>query len=35
VLVGQKKQRQFGHGKGELTILKEDDEHLEEFSAQR
>ena len=31
VLVGQKKQRQFGLGKGKLTILQEDEEHLEGF----
>lgn len=30
-LVGQKRQRQFGLGRGKLTILKEDDEHLEGF----
>lgn len=31
VLVGQKKKRQFGLGKGKLTILQEDEEHLEGF----
>ena len=30
-LIGQKRQRQFGLGKGKLTILQEDDEHLEDF----
>lgn len=30
-LVGKKPQRQFGLGKGKLTILKEDDEHLDDF----
>jgi len=30
-LVGQKRQRQFGLGKGKLTIVQEDDEHLEDF----
>jgi antitoxin (DNA-binding transcriptional repressor) of toxin-antitoxin stability system len=30
-LVGQKKQRTFGLGKGKLTIVSEDDEHLEDF----
>ena len=30
-LVGQKRQRQFGLGKGKLTIIKEDDEHLKDF----
>ena len=30
-LVGQKRQRQFGLGKGKLTILQEDDEHLDDF----
>ena len=30
-LVGQKRQRQFGLGKGKLTVVKEDDEHLEDF----
>lgn len=30
-LVGKKQQRQFGLGKGKLTIVKEDDEHLEDF----
>jgi len=30
-LVGQTRQRQFGLGKGKLTIVQEDDEHLEEF----
>ena len=31
-LIGQKRQRQFGLGKGKLTILQEDDEHLEDFN---
>lgn len=30
-LVGQKRRRQFGLGKGKLTIVQEDDEHLEDF----
>lgn len=30
-LVGQKRQRQFGLGKGKLTIVQEDDEHLADF----
>lgn len=30
-LVGQKRQRQFGLGKGKLTVVQEDDEHLEDF----
>jgi hypothetical protein len=30
-LIGQKRQRQFGLGKGKLTILQEDDEHLQDF----
>lgn len=30
-LVGQKRVRQFGLGKGKLTIVQEDDEHLEDF----
>lgn len=30
-LVGQKRQRQFGLGKGKLTIIQEDDGHLEDF----
>jgi len=30
-LVGQKRMRQFGLGKGKLTIVQEDDEHLEDF----
>ncbi len=30
-LIGQKRQRQFGLGKGKLTILQEYDEHLEDF----
>lgn len=30
-LVGQKKQRTFGLGKGKLTIVSEDDEHLKDF----
>ena len=29
--LGQKRQRQFGQGKERLTILKEDDEHLDGF----
>ncbi|MEX0791525.1 MAG: hypothetical protein WD045_00210 [Pirellulaceae bacterium] len=32
-LVGQKRQRRFGLGKGKLTILKEDDEHLDVASS--
>ena len=30
-LVGQKRSRQFGLGKGKLTIVQEDDEHLADF----
>ena len=30
-LVGQKRQRQFGLGKGKLTIVREDDAYLEDF----
>ena len=30
-LVGQKRSRQFGLGKGKLTIVQEDDEHLTDF----
>ena len=30
-LVGQKHSRQFGLGKGKLTIVQEDDEHLVDF----
>ena len=30
-LNGQKKQRTVGLGKGKLTIVSEDDEHLEDF----
>lgn len=30
-LVGQKRQRRFGLGKGKLSILQEDDEHLDNF----
>lgn len=30
-LIGQKRQLEFGLGKGKLTILQEDDEHLEDF----
>jgi antitoxin (DNA-binding transcriptional repressor) of toxin-antitoxin stability system len=30
-LVGHKRQRQFGLGKGKLTVIQEDDEHLEDF----
>ncbi len=30
-LVGQKRQRRFGLGKGKLTLLEDDDEHLEDF----
>lgn len=30
-LVGEKRQRQFRLGQGKLTILQEDDEHLEGF----
>lgn len=30
-LVSQKRSRQFGLGKGKLTIVQEDDEHLEHF----
>lgn len=30
-LVGQTRQRQFGLGKGKLTIVREDDEHLVDF----
>ena len=32
-LVGQKQQRQFGLGKGKLTIMQEDDEHLKDFAS--
>ena len=31
-LVGQKKQRQLGLGKGKLTIVQEDDDHLKDFA---
>ncbi len=31
-LVGQKQQRQLGLGKGKLTIVQEDDEHLQDFA---
>lgn len=30
-LIGQKRQRTFGLGKGKLTVVQEDDEHLEDF----
>lgn len=30
-LIGQKRQRIFGLGKGKLTIVQEDDEHLKDF----
>lgn len=30
-LVGQKRQRQFGLGKGRLKIVREDDAYLEDF----
>ncbi|HVX61167.1 MAG TPA: hypothetical protein VHC19_11210 [Pirellulales bacterium] len=30
-LIGQKTRRQFGLGKGKLTVIQEDDEHLEDF----
>ena len=30
-LVGQKRERKFGLGKGKLTIVSEDDDHLEDF----
>ena len=30
-LVGQKRSRQFGLGKGKLIIVQEDDEHLADF----
>lgn len=30
-LVRQKRQRQFGLGKGKLTVIQEDDEHLQDF----
>ena len=29
-LIGQKRQREFGLGKGKLTILQEEDEYLED-----
>lgn len=30
-LIGQKRRRQFGLGKGKLTIVSDDDEHLKDF----
>ncbi len=30
-IVSERKPRQFGLGKGKLTILKEDDEYLKDF----
>ena len=30
-LVGQKRHRQLGLGKGKLTIMQEDDDHLKDF----
>lgn len=30
-LISAKRQRQFGLGKGKLTVVREDDEHLKDF----